>query len=169
MTRLSREARQRLVGAATIVVLATLFVAGYRDNPEKHDSDGYRLYAIYDTAIGLTPGSDVLMAGIPVGTVRSLQLKKDTNEALVELIVEDGVEIPADSEASIISEGLSGGKYIRIIPGGEFEMLQPDETFFYTRSSVDFLELFERIVQMAESRAEQNGADQDGVETDTNN
>lgn len=158
MARLSNEVRHSLIGAAAIAVLAALFVLGYSGDPKKFDGDGYRVYAIYETATGLGPGSQVLMAGIPVGAVRMMLLDKDTNDVRVELTIEEGVDIPIDSEAAIVSDGFAGGKYIRIIPGGDYEMLQQDDVFDYARGSIDFLELFERIVVMAETRRE-NAAD----------
>jgi hypothetical protein len=39
-----------------------------------------------------------------------------------------------------------------VIPGGEFDVLMADETFEFVRGTVDFMELFEKIVIMAESR-----------------
>ncbi|NMM46414.1 MCE family protein [Rhodospirillaceae bacterium KN72] len=148
----SKETRQILIGAATVVALAVFFAWGYRHNPEKHDSNGYRLFALFESATGLTPGSPVLLAGIPIGSVRSLTLKKDTNQAIVEMTIAEDQKIPIDSEASIFSNGLAGGKYIRVSPGGDLETLAPDSFFDYVRGSVDFVELFEKIIQMAEAR-----------------
>ncbi len=92
------------------------------------------------------------MAGLPIGSVRTLLLDKNTNEAVVQMTITDGYEIPIDSEAKIISNGLAGGKYIRIVPGGDFTMLQPGETFQYVRGSIDFFSLFERIIKMGEAQ-----------------
>ncbi|MEQ8441598.1 MAG: MlaD family protein [Alphaproteobacteria bacterium] len=152
----SQETRHILIGALAIAILGVFFVIGYSDDPTRHDGAGYRLSAIYRDATGIGPGSPVLLAGIPVGSVHALKLDTLTNEAIVEMTIDDGVEIPIDSEAMIVSSGMVGGKSIRILPGGDYEMLQPGETFDYARGSVDFVELFEKIVLMAESRSAEN-------------
>jgi phospholipid/cholesterol/gamma-HCH transport system substrate-binding protein len=152
MTTLSAETRHAFIGAATVLVLALFFVWGYSGDPQKHEESGYRLWAEYRTAGGLEPGSPVLMAGLEIGAVRRLELNRETNQAVVEMTIDDGIEIPIDSEAAIMSDGFAGGKYIRVIPGGDFDVLMADETFEFVRGTVDFMELFEKIVIMAESR-----------------
>ena len=148
----NQEIRHSLIGAATLCVLGLIFLVGYSGDPTRHEGEGYRLSAVYRDATGIGPGSQVLLAGIPVGSVHAMKLDTLTNNAIVEMDIDEGIEIPIDSEALIISSGLVGGKSIRILPGGDYEMLQPGETFDYTRNAVDFVDLFERIILMAEAR-----------------
>lgn len=152
MARLSSDAKHCLIGATTCVALAVVFVLGYLGQPDSREADGYRVFAYYESAAGLSVGSQVLMAGLPIGNVHGMRLDKETNEVIVEINIHEGYEIPIDSEASIISEGLAGGKYIRVVPGGDYEMLPPDGEFDYTRNSISFFDLFEKIVLMAEAR-----------------
>ena len=149
--RLSEDDRHAVIGGAMLLVLAVLFVLGYSGDPERHSDDGYRLTAIYETADGLGPGSPVLMAGFQVGTVRKLILDKATNEAHVIMTIDDGIEIPIDSETAILSDGFAGGKYVRVLPGGDFEMLVDEDIFDYSESAIDFISLFERIVVTGEA------------------
>ncbi|MDW3204047.1 MAG: MlaD family protein [Alphaproteobacteria bacterium] len=158
MARLSSDAKHCMIGAATCVALAAFFVLGYMGQPESRGSDGYRVFAYYESAAGLSVGSRVLMAGLPIGNVQSMRLDTDTNEVIVEMTIRDGYEIPVDSEASIISDGLAGGKYIRVVPGGDYEMLPPDGAFDYTRNSISFFDLFEKIILMAEARRDSQEA-----------
>lgn len=152
MARLSRDARHSLIGAATCTALAAFFVLGYLGEPTNRGADGYRLFAYYESAAGLSTGSRVLMAGLPIGNVHAMRLDKATNEVVVELNIHDGFEIPVDSEASIISDGLAGGKYIRVVPGGDYDILPPGGAFDFTRNSISFFDLFEKIILMAEAR-----------------
>lgn len=154
MKKVSGEARHAFIGALTVLALALFFVWGYSGDPNKYEESGYRLWAVYRTAGGLEPGSPVLMAGLPIGVVRRLELDRETNQAVVEMTIDDGIDIPLDSEAAIMSAGFGGTKYVRVIPGGEFDTFPPDETFEFVRGTVDFMELFEKIVIMAESRQE---------------
>lgn len=150
--RMSEDTRNSLIGAMTCIVLATFFALGYSEDPDKHNADGYRVYSIFEDADGIGAGSPVLMAGIPIGDVRTMRLLKDTNEALVEIIVRNEFEIPIDSEVAIISDGIAGGKYIRVLPGGEFDMMVEDDYFDYAQNSISFIDLFERIVLMGEAQ-----------------
>ena len=149
--RLSEDDRHAVIGGVTLLVLVVLFALGYSGSPERHSDEGYRLVAIYETADGLGPGSPVLMAGFQVGTVRKMILDKDTNEAQVIMTIDEGIEIPIDSETAILSDGFAGGKYVRIIPGGDFEMLVDEDIFDFSENAIDFISLFERIVVTGET------------------
>ncbi len=168
MARMSSNTKQTVIGAATCLAIALFFVVGYSGDPRKRDSDGYNLYGTYEDADGIRPGSPVLMAGIRIGTVGMLRLDTDTNQAIVQMTIDNRFEIPIDSEATIISDGLAGGKYIRVVPGGDLTVMAPDEEFDYTRSSVNFFELFERIILMAEARRGQSAENEQADDTGTN-
>lgn len=152
MARLSSEVKHCLIGAAACLGIALFFTTAYSGNPDKLDKDGYHLYAVFDSADGVTAGSEVLLAGLPIGRVRTLVLDKETNQAIVQMTIDDGIGIPIDSEASIISDGIGGGKYIRVAAGGDLDVLKPDEHFDYTRGTVQFFELFEKIILMGEAK-----------------
>lgn len=149
--RLSEDDRHAIIGALALLLLIVFFGIGYSGDPESASDKGYRLTAIYDNADGLGPGSPVLLAGFQVGTVSKLVLDKETNEARVIMVIDDNVQIPIDSETAILSDGFAGGKYIRIIPGGDFDMLIDDDIFDYSESAIDFISLFEKIVVTGET------------------
>jgi phospholipid/cholesterol/gamma-HCH transport system substrate-binding protein len=71
------------------------------------------------TFAGLAKGSDVRISDIKVGTVQGLRLDSQTYDAVVTMTIMPKVKIPVDSVASISSEGILGGKYIRLEPGTE--------------------------------------------------
>jgi phospholipid/cholesterol/gamma-HCH transport system substrate-binding protein len=68
---------------------------------------------------GLAKGSDVRISGIKMGTVQNLRLDSRTYNAVVTMTIMPKVKILVDSVASISSEGIPGGKYIRLEPGTE--------------------------------------------------
>ena len=64
---------------------------------------------------GLDIGSDVKLAGIPIGKVTNLEIENDL--IAVTGFIDKDFDIPKDSIASIRSEGLFGKKSLLINPG----------------------------------------------------
>ena len=64
-------------------------------------------------------------------------------EAVLRLAVDAGLELPDDTDARISTDGLLGGAYIALEPGGGFDVIAQDGTgeIVYTRGSVDLLTL----------------------------
>ncbi len=76
---------------------------------------GYVLKLELDSAVGLAKDSEVLVAGIPVGLVEEIKLRQ--GRALLILRIQDGVELAADSVASLRTQGVLGEKYVEVRPG----------------------------------------------------
>ena len=79
------------------------------------------------------------MAGVKVGTVRSVKLDQQTFKAEAVLAIKKDVQIPEESAAQIQSDSLLGGSYIHIQISGMPENMQPGSKFEYTRGSMDIL------------------------------
>jgi len=64
-------------------------------------------------------------------------------EAVLRLAVDSQLELPDDTDARISTDGLLGGSYIALEPGGGFDVIAQDGTgeIIYTRGSVDLLTL----------------------------
>jgi phospholipid/cholesterol/gamma-HCH transport system substrate-binding protein len=85
----------------------------------------------------LKPGSPVTMAGVRVGRVESIRFDPKDFKAAVVLRIEDQYqEIPEDSDASIQTAGLLGGKYIGIGPGGSETFLKQGGQIEFTQSAI---------------------------------
>ncbi|MEW6348666.1 MAG: MlaD family protein [Thermodesulfobacteriota bacterium] len=80
---------------------------------------GFELKARFPTAEGLVQGAQVQIAGIKVGTVKTLQFDGETGQvvALLELRKDYENSIPKDSRVMVRTKGLLGDKYIAIDPG----------------------------------------------------
>ena len=113
------------------------------------------LGARFNSASGISPGTDVRMAGVKVGTVRKVGLDIERAEALVTMAVSnDLVPLEDGTTARIQAEGLLGGNYINLEPASGFGTIEPcpkGEKLFgdsgcgeilYTQGSVDLLTLF---------------------------
>lgn len=102
-----------------VLVVAGLFVYLAYTTARIQTKDGYELSAAFFKVGGLKAGSDVRINGIKVGTVSSLDLDPETFEAVVRLTISGGLNLPTDTVAGISSEGILGGKYVSLTPGGE--------------------------------------------------
>ena len=145
------ETRNIFVGIFIVVLGVSLLIYSSRGGVEA-SAEGYELRAIYQGIDGVSVGTDVLLAGIKVGKVTSLDYIKDGHRAEISMRIRNDILLPIDSVAMIISSGMLGGKYIKLEPGGELENFEPGAYFEYVQDAVIFEELLEKIVLDAEAR-----------------
>ena len=60
--------------------------------------------------------------------------------------IDEGVAIPDDSAAVVASEGLLGGTFVEIVPGGSFEMYADGAVIEDTQSAVSLITLLLKFV-----------------------
>jgi phospholipid/cholesterol/gamma-HCH transport system substrate-binding protein len=148
-----RETLHTLIGGLVVLIGALILVVSYRSGqPGATSAEGYRISASFKEIDGVTPGAEVLLTGISVGEVEKQYLDTDTNRAVVVMRIREGVPIPYDSSIKILSEGIAGGKYLKISPGGDLEMMQPGDSFDFTQSAVRFEELLQKVILTAEAQ-----------------
>jgi len=98
---------------------------------------GYTVTALFDNIGDLKPGSPVTMAGVRVGRVESIRFDAKQFKAAVVLRLDPQFnEIPDDSDASIQTAGLLGGKYVGIGPGGSETFLKQGGQIEFTQSAI---------------------------------
>lgn len=105
---------------------------------------GYALAASFRSAEGVRPGTEVRLAGVRVGQVTRMDLDAESFRALVEIRVEERLSLPADSTLAVASEGLLGGTFLEILPGGMPFDLEPGDSFTDTQSAVGLVQLLLR-------------------------
>jgi phospholipid/cholesterol/gamma-HCH transport system substrate-binding protein len=99
--------------------------------------EGYAVTAKFDNIGDLKSGSPVTMAGVTIGRVESIRFDpKDYKAAVVLRIENQYSEIPEDSDASIQTAGLLGGKYVGIGPGGSETFLKEGGQIEFTQSAI---------------------------------
>ncbi|GAA6149395.1 outer membrane lipid asymmetry maintenance protein MlaD [Pseudooceanicola nitratireducens] len=107
---------------------------------------GYPLSASFRSADGVSLGTDVRLAGVKIGTVTGIDLDETTYRAVTTFTVRDGIEVPDDSSVVISSEGLLGGNYVEILPGGSpFSYAAGDEVLD-TQGAVSLVSLLMKFV-----------------------
>ena len=95
---------------------------------------------------GISAGSDVKLAGVKVGTITAITLNPATYFADVTIEVDDAVLLPTDSAILISSEGLLGGNYVELLPGGSPDNLEPGAEIEDTQGAVSLISLLMKFV-----------------------
>lgn len=136
---------ESLIGALVLLVAGWFLVFAY-ERTDMGAGDGYRLSARFDRIDGIGIGSDVRMAGIKVGTVVDSELDPVSYQAVVTFSIDDEVELPTDTAIAITAEGLLGGTYMNLLPGGMDEMLVDGDEISETQDAVDLLGLIGKFI-----------------------
>lgn len=109
-------------------------------------SQGYELSASFRSVEGIGVGTDVRLAGVKVGTVTGVDLNPETYRVDTTVVMNDDVLVPDDSVISIASEGLLGGNFVEISPGGSLFYYDAGEEILDTQGAVSLLTLLLRYV-----------------------
>jgi len=137
---------ETIVGAAVITLAVAFFSFAYNTAGIGAASGGYVINAVFGSADGVSVGTDVRISGIKVGSVTEQKLDPETYQATLVLAISPDIRLPEDSSAKITSEGLLGGNYISLSPGGAENMLVAGGTIEYTQSAVDLMSLIGQAV-----------------------
>ncbi|MBB5036907.1 outer membrane lipid asymmetry maintenance protein MlaD [Prosthecobacter dejongeii] len=129
-----------LLGLAAVAYLTVKLGAG-----TLLGGDTYKLEARFTSVSGLNAGSNVVVAGVPVGRVESIRMEPTEYTAIVTLNVMAGLKLPTDSMASIKTTGLIGDKYLALSPGADETYLKAGERITMTESSVDLESLIGKM------------------------
>jgi phospholipid/cholesterol/gamma-HCH transport system substrate-binding protein len=144
---MKQQSKQELV--VGVFVLAGLAAVGYLalriGAGALLGGDTYPLQARFTNSGGLNPGSNVVVAGVPVGRIESVTLNAADYSSVVSFSVRKDVQLPLDTIASIKTTGLIGDKFLALSPGGETEFLAPGALITDTESTVDLESLISRF------------------------
>lgn len=124
-----------LLGFAALLFLTTQLPAnGLKFGGAKL---GYHVTAEFDNIGDLKVGSPVTIGGVRIGEVSAIRFDSKDFKAVVSLRIDPQYkEIPEDSYASIQTQGLLGGKYIGISPGGLDTYLKDGSRIEQTQSAI---------------------------------
>ena len=143
---MSENTTEVLVGGAVLAVAIGFLVYAGQATGFSTETGGYALTASFRSAEGVSIGTDVRLAGVKVGTVTGMDLNSDTYRADTTMSIRDGILIPDDSLVQISSEGLLGGNYMEIVPGGSFENLESGGEIVDTQGAVGLIALLAKFV-----------------------
>ena len=149
---------EALAGLAVVALAAWFFLFASERTRGAVGSESYRLTARFPNVTGVAVGTDVRVSGLKVGSVTSAALDPETFEAVVTLTVDSAVSLPSDSVAAVTSEGVLGGSFIALIPGGERTTLKPGAEIVETQGATDLMGLIGAVMNQSGGSSADGGA-----------
>jgi phospholipid/cholesterol/gamma-HCH transport system substrate-binding protein len=129
-----------------VIIIAAVFLVYALGRANAIGGSGYPLTAQFSSIGGLTVGSDVKIGGVVVGQVTDEHLDPVTYAAIVKMRLDNDIKIPEDTSAAISSDGLLGGVYVSLSPGGSDTMLAPGQAFQVTQSATNIEDLLGKFI-----------------------
>ena len=156
-----------LLGFAALLFLTTqLPASGLKLGSAKA---GYHVTAEFDDIGDLKVGSPVTMSGVRLGEVSAIHFDPKEFKAVVTMRFDPQYnQIPEDSYATIQTQGLLGGKYIGLNPGGSDTFLKDGSRIDQTQSAIVLESIINKFFANYASRGsgESGAADSQGKATD---
>lgn len=152
-----RSLLELLTGAVALVVAVVFLIYAVGHSGRAVATGGLTLEARFDRIDGLGPGADVRIAGVKVGSVVGQRIDPETFLAVVTMRVDSNLRLPTDTSAEITSEGLLGGRYIALVPGGEDRILSDGQMINITQSAISLEALLGRFIFSVTELAGQQG------------
>lgn len=143
---MSHNTTEVLVGG--VVLAAAIGFAIYAGQATGLSQSGadYQLNASFRSLEGVGVGTDVRLAGVKIGTVTDVELNPQTYRADTHFSVLQGIDIPDDSAIVVSSEGLLGGNFVEIMPGGSPFSFEPGDEIEDTQGAVSLITLLLKFV-----------------------
>ncbi|WP_366554914.1 outer membrane lipid asymmetry maintenance protein MlaD [Aquibaculum sediminis] len=153
---------ETVLGAVVLLVAAGFIIFAYSATDiGGSNNNGYEVSAAFDDASGVRNGTEVRMSGVRVGSVLRYELDPDTFDAVVTFSINDRVKLPSDTSARILPDGLLGGTYVSLTPGGELEEIEPGGRIAYTQGSINLMDLLGRFVFSGDGGGGSDGTEED--------
>jgi phospholipid/cholesterol/gamma-HCH transport system substrate-binding protein len=116
MTALStfsaNEGRRRGTRLALAVLLAVFLAVGaYLAWPGRSD---HKIVGYFTSAVGLYPGDQIRIVGVPVGTIESIEPRAE--DVKITMSVDQDIKVPQDARAIIMAPNLVAARYIQLAP-----------------------------------------------------
>ncbi|MEZ0363053.1 MCE family protein [Mycobacterium sp. pUA109] len=104
--------RHRALRRTLAVALAALVAAGvYVIWPSR---TGYQVTGYFTSAVGLYPGDEVRVVGVPVGRIDAIEPR--ATDVKITMTVRRDVPLPADAGAIIVAPNIVSARYIQFTP-----------------------------------------------------
>jgi phospholipid/cholesterol/gamma-HCH transport system substrate-binding protein len=120
----------------------------------------YELTAKFDNIGDLKVGAPVSMSGVELGRVAKIEFDSNEYKAVVHLRLNERYnKIPTDSDASIYTQGLLGGKFIGITAGGADTYLKDNDHIDFTQSALVLENLIGQVLaNFTKSKADEQSS-----------
>jgi len=152
--------------AVAVLLVAALLGGVYTVWPSRA---GRTIVGYFTSAVGLYPGDDVRVVGVPVGKVESIEPR--AGDVKITMTVQDGVTLPADAKALIISPNLVSARFIQLAPaytGGSVMSDGASISLDHTAVPVEWDEVKEQLTALSAHLGPQPGSMQGPLSTFVN-
>lgn len=143
---MAENTTETLIGALVIAVAAGFLYIVSQTTAGSGGGNEMSLNASFRSAEGVLVGTDVRMAGVKIGTVTDLALDPITYRAVATFTVPDNLDLASDSQVLVSSEGLLGGSFVEVVPGGADEILRDGDEVEDTQGAVSIVTLLLKFV-----------------------
>ncbi|WAJ44740.1 virulence factor Mce family protein [Mycobacterium sp. Aquia_216] len=135
----------------TLIALVAVLIGGVYALSSANGG-GRKVVGYFTSAVGLYPGDQVRILGVPVGTIDSIEPRP--SDVKITMSVSDEVKIPKDAKAVIMSPNLVSARFIQLTPTYSGGAVLPDGgSIDLTRTAVpvEWDEVKEALTQLAVS------------------
>lgn len=106
-----RERRRGVRLTLAVLLAVSLAVGAYLVWPAR---TGNKIVAYFTSAVGLYPGDQIRIVGVPVGKIDSIEPRAE--DVKITMSVDRDVKVPADARAVIMSPNLVAARFIQLAP-----------------------------------------------------
>ncbi len=126
--RLSASQKEKVVGLFIIIPIIILLIVFIFIGRTKHFfEEKYKIKAVFKEGEGLKAGIPIILSGIDIGAIKSVQLNEQNQvEAILEIRKVYQSKIRNDSKATVAKAGFIGEQRIKIYPGSPSLPIIPD-------------------------------------------
>ncbi len=142
---MKRNIIETVMGGVVLLVAAFFIVFAFSSSGVQ-TTGGYQVRAVFNDASGLVPGTEVRMSGVKIGSVLSQELDPDSFFAVVTLTIDEDIELPKDTSARVVPDGVLGGNLLQLQPGGAEEVIPHEGTIVHTQGAINLVDLVGRFV-----------------------
>lgn len=143
---MANNAAETVIGAVVLAAAAGFLAFAANTTGISGPVDSYNLHANFRSVEGISLGTDVRLAGVKVGSVTGLHLNPMTFRAETTFSVRNDIVMPEDSAVMISSEGLLGGNFVELVPGGSEFNLEKGGELLDTQGAVSLISLLLKFV-----------------------
>lgn len=142
----SSSAAETVIGGVVLAAAVGFLAYAASSTGVSAPADSYSVSASFRSAEGIGLGTDVRLAGVKIGSVTSVNLDPTTFRAVTTFSVIDSIELPDDSQVVIASEGLLGGNFVEVVPGGSSFNVEDGGELLDTQGAVSLITLLLKFV-----------------------
>lgn len=143
---MSENKTETIIGGVVLAVAAGFLFFTMQTTGVSSPGGSIELTASFRSAEGISVGTDVRMAGVKIGSVTGLDLNPMTYRADAHFSVPENIEFSSDTQVLISSEGLLGGAFVEIVPGGAPDKLGNGDEIEDTQGAVSVVSLLLKFV-----------------------